>query len=546
MIQFILLLLSLSFQYSQAATIAKKNLCTITINSNEEAELFKKHLPAKDWNFIELTTEDAQSENKNWFQQACKKNISCDILVISGHFGGSFFGKSKFNLSMDELETRSCESDCSGILNNPKEVFLFGCNTLATKDVDLRTPEQYMQALLADGLPATQASQVVSFRYSSFGESFKDRMTAVFSKTPRIYGFSSKGPSGASVSRQLNNYLQSSQRHYENFSAMNFSSLPVKNENLFSAMSNTSFVQASGSLLSMKKVEEKPYCYIRSEKQTRLQKLKYIEQVFEKGNAIPIISHIENFIHSVRTSATPLSPEEQKVLDDLTGNQKIMKELTAVLKLNSEIYIPLKVEILKTLQDLNIASAEFVRASVRDMVDLKTPFTDIRRDMLCSTNFNLSIPASVIPEARWSELNFITAMMCLKSKDAAIQEKILFQLMAKDLVIRGTAVWFYYGTQTKNISVHLALAKTLSDSESSVRQSAAVVLMDLKPQDPKIIEMMAKALVIEQDEYVFNSIRQAISKIPMGSGAASFLIDHADKSKYRDQIIHFAMQLKQK
>ncbi len=123
--------------FAAGATTAKKTVCSITINSDEEINAFKKNLSPDLWNFVELTTlysgGGSQDNKKDWMKNACAAKPSCDILLISGHFGGSFFGQSGLRLSLEDLEKYSCDSDCAGILKQPKEVFLFGCNTLATK-----------------------------------------------------------------------------------------------------------------------------------------------------------------------------------------------------------------------------------------------------------------------------------------------------------------------------------------------------------------------------------------------------------------------------
>ena len=112
---------------------SRPTVCTVTINSSDERELFRSHLE-KDFDFVELT-DFAKLESKgDWFLHSCKQGIRCDVLVISGHFGGSFFGSSRLRLSLEQLERRSCRSSCDGILRHPKEVFLFGCNTTAGKE----------------------------------------------------------------------------------------------------------------------------------------------------------------------------------------------------------------------------------------------------------------------------------------------------------------------------------------------------------------------------------------------------------------------------
>jgi hypothetical protein len=90
-------------------TIPKKTFCSMTLNSADETALFKKFLSPDEWNFVELAPDQTAPENPNWLKQACARKVTCDILVISGHFAGMFFGSSRSKLSMDQLETASCE-----------------------------------------------------------------------------------------------------------------------------------------------------------------------------------------------------------------------------------------------------------------------------------------------------------------------------------------------------------------------------------------------------------------------------------------------------
>ena len=502
------------FCSAYANATAKKNLCTVTINSTDESDLFKKRLSPNDWNFIELTPTGAEADTKNWFQAACKKKIECDILVISGHFAGSFFGKSKFTLPIEELEALSCDQNCDGILNRPKEVFLFGCNTLATKEKDLRSPEEYMQVLRDDGFTAAQASQVVSFRYSGFGESYKTRMSSVFAKTPQIYGFSSKGPSGSTVSSMLDKYLVNSQADYKNFDATKLKVKTAKNEKLFSALQRTSLVQTTGLLPNMKSVDEKPYCYVRSSQISRTDKLKYIEGLLESSAGIQMISHIEDFIHDLKLIDANLTVEEQNSLKHLSGNEKIKTQLLALLKLNAEIYIPLKVHILNTLKDLDIVDTPFVETTFNQLINLQTPFTAARKDMICSSNFTAQIPVDIIPEKRWTEVEFLISLICLHPKNIELHHKMLQQLDSTDPVLRGTIIWFFYGSQTNDIDIQLALAnKLVADPESYIRLSAAVVLRGMPIQSPKIRKIITDALATEKDGNVLKSIQDCVAQL---------------------------------
>ena len=96
------LILFFLFSFWSYLSIAKYQVCSITINSDDEIKAFKSHLGTKDFEFVELVPfseefnklekfEESRPNNIHWFTNACKKGYKCDILVISGHFGGLFF-----------------------------------------------------------------------------------------------------------------------------------------------------------------------------------------------------------------------------------------------------------------------------------------------------------------------------------------------------------------------------------------------------------------------------------------------------------------------
>lgn len=197
-----------------ALASAKYTVCSATLNSSQEREVFKKQLGTKDFNFIELTdygtknTVDNQSNSNDWYDKACEAGVKCDVLLISGHFGGSFSGSSNLYLQLDKLTTHSCKKTCAGIQSHPKEVYLFGCNTLAGKGKDTRDEASYLRALVEHGYDRTEAERVVATRYGPFGSAFKDQMERAFENVPLIYGFDSIGPSGANIKPSLEKYLK--------------------------------------------------------------------------------------------------------------------------------------------------------------------------------------------------------------------------------------------------------------------------------------------------------------------------------------------------
>lgn len=192
--------------------VAKYQVCSITINSSDEIEVFREFLPANDFSFVELLpsqVNEKQDHSSHWFNSACEKNYKCDILVISGHFGGTFFGESGYTLPTELLEEKACQKNCPGILSQVKEIFLFGCNTLADKSKDNRTYTEYLQVLLDDGMARETAERVVAARYSPLEPSFHARMNFIFSGSHTVYGFDQLSPLGRYLRDPLSNYFRS-------------------------------------------------------------------------------------------------------------------------------------------------------------------------------------------------------------------------------------------------------------------------------------------------------------------------------------------------
>src|SRR4029078_3422688 len=62
----------------------KKTVCSITVNSADERETFKRYLPHDEYNFFELV----ERGRPDWLAASCRTGIKCDVLLISGAFDG--------------------------------------------------------------------------------------------------------------------------------------------------------------------------------------------------------------------------------------------------------------------------------------------------------------------------------------------------------------------------------------------------------------------------------------------------------------------------
>src|SRR5438105_7604875 len=133
------LLASLSLHDAHAD---KKTVCTITVNSPDEKEIFRRSLPSDEFQFV----EPVELGRPDWLASACRAGVRCDVLVISGHFdGGTEFYSDRLDarefLPVEEMERVSCSESCPGLFSQLKEVYLFGCNTLNAEAVKATSAE---------------------------------------------------------------------------------------------------------------------------------------------------------------------------------------------------------------------------------------------------------------------------------------------------------------------------------------------------------------------------------------------------------------------
>ena len=206
--KFVLLAALLASVWPHDVRADRKTVCTITVNSPDERETFRRSLPPDQFDFVELV----ERGRPDWLASACRTGIRCDALLISGHFdGGDEFYSDRVDaresLPVDELERASCSDSCPGLFSQLKEVYLFGCNTLNADAVKSASAE-VVRSLLRAGHSRQDAERVAQLLSERHGESNRDRMRQIFKDVPVIYGFSSKAPLGRSAAPVLERYFQ--------------------------------------------------------------------------------------------------------------------------------------------------------------------------------------------------------------------------------------------------------------------------------------------------------------------------------------------------
>ncbi len=194
---------------SAEAGAAPKTVCTVTINSSDERDVFQRRLPRDEYQFVELV----QRGNSDWLNSACQRGVTCDALIISGHFDdGTEFYTDRFDdkefLTVHEMQRASCSASCSGLFAQLKEVYLFGCNTLKSEPRHIASAE-VARSLVRTGHSQADAERVAALLNDRYGQSNRDRLRHVFKDVPVLYGFSSKAPLGRTAGPLLERYFQS-------------------------------------------------------------------------------------------------------------------------------------------------------------------------------------------------------------------------------------------------------------------------------------------------------------------------------------------------
>lgn len=312
---FFLIALFLASAHSAEA----KTFCSITINSSDETETFRKKLTAEGFEFVELVPD---SKDPSWFKQACDSGLKCDVLLISGHFGGLFYGQgTSTTFGISEMEEASCRNSCPGILKNPKEVYLMGCNTLATQAKDHRTVSQYLNVLIEDGIPLDFAEQVAASRYSQQGFSLEKRFSAIFNDAVKIYGFSSTGPLGRFAAARLKPYLNevgSYTKHLENLSS-------APNSLLQKQFKGLSFRETRPQEILDRKSRDL-FCGLRS--QDSNVKAQALQQVVEENKVIAFFDSLASEVKGVSAGISRLFPAQslqnslKQTLNKIAANNK--------------------------------------------------------------------------------------------------------------------------------------------------------------------------------------------------------------------------------
>jgi hypothetical protein len=381
-------------------------VCTMTFNSADEKAVLKSVYNSSVHKHIELVPNN---KDPHWFKKACQSRVRCDVLLLSGHFGGMFFGeKSSSLLGLDELEKASCDQSCDGILG-AKEVYLMGCNTLATKTPDHRSIGQYLQVLVQDGFPRNLAEEVVASRYVNYGLGISERMSIAFRNSQELFGFSSTGPLGAVAAPKLRRALQGSSstplrtRLQNSFSGSSFRVVNPKSE-----LSDHDFSLQCGARSS-----------IQSEKKSSFDKILSDSEIRRHFDLVLRNVHDVSVQNSLRAIAG----------DPIT--KKKIVELASSIQSQSHILIGARFQVLKVLRAAGIISSDEASSGMNKALDqrLSSGLDTIVLDQVCSiaqSDSDLVFKAAWLNQARLEDQSYWARLYgCFKTHQESAYPKLV-------------------------------------------------------------------------------------------------------------------------
>lgn len=293
----------------------KKTVCTITVNSSDEKEVFQRNLPPGDFDFVELV----ERGRPDWLESSCRKNVRCDVLLISGHFdGGTEFYSDRLDareyLPIGEMERASCSQSCPGLFSQLKEVYLFGCNTLNAEAMRSASAE-IGRSLVHSGHSAADAARLAQELGERHGESNRDRMRNIFKDVPLIYGFSSKAPLGRTAGPMLDRYFQT-------VSASGIGSGRASPK-LLAAFTPSSMTVASGLTDADPGAGfRRDVCHFSDDRLSPAQKVDFVHQLLnrEMAEVRMFLDHIEKYSASL-SEAERSTPTVNQALEEIAHDE---------------------------------------------------------------------------------------------------------------------------------------------------------------------------------------------------------------------------------
>jgi hypothetical protein len=363
-------------------TATRRTVCTISFNGSDEVDAFRAFLPPDEFEFVDLAPDATPGgdSRRTWLLDACRPDVQCDVVIYAGEFAGRFFGTRPFALAVQEMEEAACQPRCDGLFHHAQEVYLLGCNTLATKNEDRRTPAEYLQVLLDHGFDRASAENVVALRYGPLGPSFREALRRTFAGVPRLYGFSSVAPKSEYTVPMIASYLRTKGDYTRWLDDAQGRS--DANPELVRAFHGTALTQTTGLAPSEPAATDRDaVCALYDEHGSVLDRLRIARDVMSQENFLAFVPTLGVFL--ARHPAQQLAPPARAVFADIQGLDGARDE---VLGLVRDLDVSaLKLELAHFSLEMGwMTSGELRRVAVDGARDLLArPLTSDVIDVMC-------------------------------------------------------------------------------------------------------------------------------------------------------------------
>lgn len=402
------------------AGATRKTVCTITVNSPDEKDLFRRTLPAADYDFVELV----ERGRPDWLATACRKGVRCDVLLISGHFDGGeqFYTDRLANdeyLRVDEMERVACSDSCPGLFSQLKEVYLFGCNTLNAEPLRSATGE-IERSLVRAGHSRGDAAQLTRVLNERYAESNRDRMRNIFRNVPVIYGFSSKAPLGPSAAGVLQRYFQAG-----GAAEVGGGKPSAKLLSLFAPVSMTAVTGATDS--DPHAGFRRDVCNFADERQSAAQKLRFVHQVLRRDMAEVrmFLDHLERYLKSLGV-AERLHADVDAALGEIAADRAARARYLEFARDTDEGSVGARM--LDVARRLGWLTTEEHRAELARMIVgrlLRDAVGAAEVDLACTVNKDRELAAELprirVPAAQAARTAHAAVLACLGSDDGHVR-----------------------------------------------------------------------------------------------------------------------------
>lgn len=398
----------------------KTTVCTITVNSPNEKDAFRRALPKDKFEFVELV----ERGRRDWLASACQQKVQCDVLIISGHFGGAMAQATVFysdqvtineSLPVEEMERVACSESCPGLFSRLKEVYLFGCETLNAEQVKT-TSAEIARTLIQAGHTPADAERVSRELNDRHAETNRDRMRRIFANVPVIYGFSGIAPLGPIASSSLHRYFQTA-------SSSEIGAGRVSQRMLGAFSTNSMTVTSGLADRDRQNAYRRDVCQFFDERLTAGQQLAFIHKVLGRDMA-----EVRMFFERIESFFATLTADERaeqafnEELASITRDTTARDRYLAFARKSASP--PIRARMMDVAHTVGWLSADEKRAEIVRMVnellaDASLRFADV--DLMCSLNKDGGLDAefrSLQLSGHGDRTRYAAALACLGNADA--------------------------------------------------------------------------------------------------------------------------------